>query len=306
MLAINYSKTSSYNDKLNLTGTASFQDRIGISSVHTETADAQGLLQSSNDIITRQTDHSDNQFMNMNFGRNDFDRPLTIMNLSANMQSSHSSSERNVISVFKSITVNNKDTSYNRRYLNNNQTFGARANLVYGGFRRMLFGRYNLGGVDLRLEQAFNYNQTNSSSRVSDFDSSAKKYTANNNLTNENNRKTIIYVPSLSLSKSFSRSRSSSFRSINLQAKFMEDMRSEKNVSTITWRNLDRVFRFFRYEAGLNFNTFHPNKINYNASLNYNKNFNYPSIDALYTIVDDINAYNITVGNPSLKNTTSV
>ncbi len=34
----------------------------------------------------------------------------------------------------------------------------------------------------------------------------------------------------------------------------------------------------------------------------YNKNFDYPSIDALYTIVDDINAYSITVGNPALKN----
>ena len=37
--------------------------------------------------------------------------------------------------------------------------------------------------------------------------------------------------------------------------------------------------------------------------MNYNKNFEYPSIDALFTIVDDINAYNITVGNPNLKNT---
>ncbi len=299
---INYSKTNSYNDNLNLSGTGSFQNRNGVSSVHTETADAQGLLQSTNDIFTRQTDRSDNQYLNLNYATNDYDRPLTNLNLNGSMQRSHSSSERNVISVFKSMTVNNKDTSYNRRYLNNYQTFGARTNLVYGGFKRLLFGRYNLGGVDLRLEQAFNYNQTNSSSQVSDFDSSAKKYTANNNLTNENNRKTISYVPALSVSKSFSRNRSSAFRSINLQAKFMEDIRSEKNVSTIAWRNMDRVFRFFRYEAGLNFNTFNPKKKNYNASLNYSKNFEYPSIDALYTIVDDINAYSITVGNPALKN----
>jgi hypothetical protein len=301
-LSVNYSKTNSYNDNLNLTGTASFQNRNGISSQHIETADAQGMPQSTNDIITRQTDRSDNQFMNLSFGRNDYDRPLTNVNLSANMQRSQSTSERNVTSVFKSMTVNNKDTSYNRRYLTNNETSGGRANLVYGGFRRLLFGRYNLGGVDLRLEQAFNYTQTNSSSRVSDFDSSSKKYTANNNLTNDNNRKTMSYVPALAITKSFSKNRSSVYKTINLQAKIMEDIRSEKNVSTIAWRNLNRAFRFFRYEAGLNFFSFSPKKYNYNASLNYNKNFDYPSIDALYTIVDDINAYSITVGNPALKN----
>ena len=304
-VTINYTKTNSYNDNLNLTGTASFLERNGISSVHTETTDAQGVPQSTNDIFTRQTDRSDNQYMNLSYAMNDYDRPLTNMNLNTNMQRSQSSSERNVISVFKSMTVNNKDTSYNRRYLNNNQTFGARTNLIYGGLRRLLFGRYNLGGVDLRLEQAFNYNQTTSSAQVSDFDSSAKKYTANNNLTNENNRKTINYVPALSVSKSFSRNRSSVYRNLNLQAKLMEDIRSENNVSTIAWRNLNRVFRFFRYEAGFYFNTFNPKKSNYNVSFNYNRNFDYPSIDALYTIVDDINAYNITVGNPNLKNTTS-
>jgi hypothetical protein len=296
-------KTNSYNDNLILNGTASFQDRNGISSNHTETSDAQGSLQSTNDISTRQSDRSDNQNMNLNYSRNDYDRPLTNINLSGNMQRSNASSEKNVISVFKSMTVNNKDTSYNRLYLNNNQTIATRANLVYGGFRRLLFGRYNLGGIDLRLEQAFNYTQTNSNSHVSDYDSSSKKYTDNKNLSNDNNKKTVGYVPALSLTKSFSKSSSFIYRNIYLQAKIMEDIKSEKNVSTIAWRNLNRVMNFFKYEAALNFNKFNTKKYNYNASLNYNKNFDYPSIDALYTIVDDINAYSITVGNPALKNT---
>lgn len=301
-VAINYARTNSYNDNLSLNGTASYQERNGTSSSHTETADAQGSLQSTNDIITRQTSQSDNQVLNLNFGKNDFDRPLTNMNLSAFIQRSYATSERNVISVFKSMTVNNKDTSYNRRYLNNNQTLGGRTNLVYGGFRRLLFGRYNLGNIDLRLEQAFNYTQVKGSSQVSDFDSSAKNYTANKNLSNDNNRTTFSYVPTLSVAKSFSKNRSSGYRSVNLTAKIMEDIRSEKNVSSIAWRNLDRVFHFFRYEAGLNFFSYQAKKPTYNAFLSYNKNYDYPSIDALYTIVDDINSYNITIGNPALKN----
>jgi hypothetical protein len=303
LVGINYTKTNSYNDNLNLSGAASFQNRNGISSNHTETADALGSLQSTNDITTKQSDRSDNQNMNLNFGRVDFDQPLTNINLSANLQRSNSYSERNVISVFKSMTVNNKDTSYNRLYLNNNQSFAARTNLVYSGLRRLLFGRYNLGGVDLKLEQALNYVQATSSARVSDYDSSSKRYTDNKNLSNENNKKTIGYVPALSVTKSFSKSRSFIYRNIYLQAKIMEDIRSEKNVSSIAWRNLNRVMPFFRYEAAINYNMFNTKKYNYNVSLNYNKNFDYPSIDALYTLVDDINAYSITVGNPALKNT---
>ena len=34
----------------------------------------------------------------------------------------------------------------------------------------------------------------------------------------------------------------------------------------------------------------------------YSRNYNYPSIDLLYTIVDDVNAYEIRIGNPLLQN----
>jgi len=301
-VSFNYSRTNTYNDNLNLNGVASFINRNSLSSNHTQTADAQGALQSSNNVFVRQTDHSDNQFMTLNFGRNDFDQPLTNMNISASIQRSLFSSEKNVTSIFKSITVNSQDTSYNRRYLNNNQNFGMRANMQYGGLKRLLLGRYNLGGVELMLEQEFNYNQVTSNAGVSDFDSSTKKFTTNNNLTNDNKRTTVNYVPGLSVTKSFSKSRFSRYRSINLQAKFMEDIRSEQNTSTIALRNLNRSFRFFRYEARLFLNSFHAKKYNYFMSLNYNKNFDYPSIDALYTIIDDINVYNITIGNPRLRN----
>jgi hypothetical protein len=113
------------------------------------------------------------------------------------------------------------------------------------------------------------------------------------------------YIPSLSFSKSINNNRLSVFKSINIQAKIMEDFRWENNQSSIVWRNLNRQMQFFRYEAGINYNSFNSQKNNYNLSMNYNKNFDYPSIDALFTIVDDINAYNITVGNPNLKNTTT-
>ncbi|MEY2902310.1 MAG: hypothetical protein RLY89_1416 [Bacteroidota bacterium] len=302
-IGFNYVKNNSYNDNFNLSGSASINDRKGLSTNFTETTDSKGVIQSTNDVSSRQTSQSNNQNLNLSYSKADNDQPLTNFSFNTNLQNSASNSERNVVSVFKSFTVNNRDTSYNRLYLNDNKNYGVRANLIYRGLRRLLFGRYNLGGIDLRLDQVFNINQSNSNSRVSDYDSASKNFIINNNLTNDNNRKTMGYIPGLSLAKSFNKNRLSVYKNLNIQAKIMEDFRWENNQSSIVWRNLNRQMQFFRYEASINYNSFNSQKNNYNISMNYNKNFEYPSIDALFTIVDDINAYNITVGNPNLKNT---
>jgi len=42
-----------------------------------------------------------------------------------------------------------------------------------------------------------------------------------------------------------------------------------------------------------------------NMSLAYNRNYDYPFIDQLYPIIDDINAYDIRIGNPYLLNRTN-
>jgi hypothetical protein len=52
----------------------------------------------------------------------------------------------------------------------------------------------------------------------------------------------------------------------------------------------------------VNYNYSKQKKYQLNGSANYTKNFDYPSIDQLYTIVDDINVYNTRVGNPFLRN----
>lgn len=300
----NYSKTNSYNDNLNLGGSASFQKREGASSQYTEIRDASGSLQSTNNQLSRETSRSDNQSLNLSYAKNDYDQPLTNVNFSGSVQHGHSSFARNVLSAFKSMTVNSKDTSYNRNYSNNSESLYAQANITYSGLKRLLFGRYNLGGVNLIFTQGVTYSQLTNNSVVSDFDSSSKNYQANKNLTNENRKTTGGYLPSLSLSKGFSKSSAGIYRSLNLQAKLIGDFRVEKNVSSIAQRNLDRSFQFFRYETGMNFSLYNQKKYSYNASFNYVKNYDYPSIDALYTIVDDINVYNITVGNPNLKKRT--
>jgi hypothetical protein len=302
---MNYSKTNSYNDNLSLSGSASLQKRDGVYNQYTEITDPGGLLQSTNAVTSRQTDNSDNESFNLSFAKNDYDQPLTNINVSGSMQRNHSSSERDVVSVFKSMTVNNKDTSYNRRYANSSESFFARANINYGGFKRLVFGRYSAGRINLNFTQDLNYSSSTNHAVVTDFDSSSKNYLANKNLTNNNSRQTMGYNPTLSLSKSTTKSRPFAYSGFNFQARLAGDFRSEKNASTIAQRNLDRSFQFFRYDAGVSYIRSNQKKYNFNTSLNYSKSFDYPSIDVLYTIVDDINVYNTIIGNPNLKNRTN-
>jgi hypothetical protein len=106
----------------------------------------------------------------------------------------------------------------------------------------------------------------------------------------------------LTLSKFFYKYADVYYRSLYVQVKLMDDFKTDKNTSSFAKRSLDRSFEFFRYEANLNYQYQKKEKYRYNASVYYRKNFEYPSIDRLYTLVDDINAYDIRIGNPNLRN----
>jgi hypothetical protein len=137
---------------------------------------------------------------------------------------------------------------------------------------------------------------------VSDYDSTAKLYKVNSNLSNENKKEVFEFTPILTLSKSFHKYTRVFSRSLDVYVKLMDDLKSDKNTSSFAKRNLDRSFAFVRYEGNLNYYYTKWENYRYNASVYYSKHLIYPSIDQLYTLVDDIDAYDIKVGNPHLKN----
>jgi hypothetical protein len=156
--------------------------------------------------------------------------------------------------------------------------------------------------VDVRLSQRLNYTRTADNSRVSDYDSTSKKYDVNGTLSNQNKRELFEYSPALRLSKNFSKFVGSRYRNINAQVIFLNDIKTDKNSSSFAKRNLDRSFQFFRYEGNISYSFQKQQKFYSYFNASYTKNFEYPSIDQLYTIVDNINVYDIRIGNPFLKN----
>lgn len=301
-IGVNYVKTNSYNDNLNVNGTASSSKEEGNSSQYTEVRDTANRLQSTNASNTLQNQQSDNESVNGSFANSDDEDPLKSFTIQFDGRRGNTVSETAVKSVFKSLTDASKSTSYNRHYSVNNNSVAVGGTLDYSGFKRMLLGRYNLFGVNLNFSQQLNYTRSLENSKVSDYDSTAKQYISNGNLSNQNKRETLEYTPSLGFSKNFFKYTDVKFQSINVQVKFLNAINTDKNMSSFAKRNLDRNFQFFRYEGNVSYQYQKMGKFQYYGNLYYTKNFEYPSIDQLYTIVDDINVYNTRIGNQYLKN----
>ncbi len=301
-LGIKYIKTNSYNDNFDINGKVNTSNESGHSYQSVEVRDSANQLQSTNGTTSRQSSQSDNESLGVNFATSKDEEPLKNVRAHVIVSRDRSTSEKDVISEFESFINGGKNTSNNRRYATNNQSLNINGSLDYSGFKRLLLGRYNLFGIDLSLNQWFNYTRTSTNAMVSDYDSSAKLYKVNSKLSNENKREVFEYTPIMALSKSIYKWADGFYRSLHMTVKLMDDFKTDKNTSTFAKRNLDRSFEFFRYEGDLNYQYTKRDKYRYNASVNYSKNFEYPSIDQLYTLVDEIDAYDIRVGNPYLKN----
>ncbi len=304
-LGINYVKTNSYYDNLNVNGTINTTNENGSSSRFTEVRDTVNRLQSTNTIITQQNRRSDNESLNVNFSRSNYEDPLKSFNVQFNARSGQTESEREVSSIFQSFTDTSKNTANNRHYATNNQTVSLGGTLNYAGFKRLLLGRYNLFGMDLNFTQSINYNRSTSNNLVGDYDSTTKEYITNGNLSNHNQKEVFEYIPSLAIAKSYYKWSDTYSRYLSMQFKILNEMKTDKNLSSFAKRNLDRSFQFQKYEGSINYQHDKREKYRYYMGVNYIKDFEYPSVDQLYTIVDDINVYNTRFGNPLLRNWTN-
>jgi hypothetical protein len=301
-VGINYVRTNSYNDNLNLNGSVGINNDKGSSVRYTEVRDSANQLQSKNSTNTKQSRRSDNESLSVNFGKSNYEDPIKDFNISVSARRGNSESQRDTRSTFQSFTDMTKNSSYNRRYVTNTQSVYVNGNLDYSGFKRLLLGRYNLFGINLNFTQRINYSRVSDNSIVGDYDSTSKKYITNSDLSNSNKRELFEYAPTLGLSKSLFKYNNVSVRNIYLQFRLADELKSDKNTSSFVKRNLDRSFQFMRYEGSFSYSYQKREVYQYFMSANYSRNFDYPLIDQLYTIVDDINVYNTRIGNPNLRN----
>ncbi len=301
-MGLNYIKTNSYNDNFAINGNATTTSSNGNSNRETTIKDLSGNLVSTNTSESNSNQKSNSQSLSGSFSKYGEDNPLAQFNTDININSSANTSDRYTKSSFKSYINSNDDTAYNRHYIDNRTNIRAGANISYSGLKRLLFGRFNFFGINLRFDQRFNYSKTTSDQKVFDHNSTSGKYDVNSKLTNNNQNQKIEYTPSLSLNKSFFKWKGTYSRNFSVSANLSQDIRQDKNTSSFAIRNLSRSFSFFRYQGNLSYNYNKRDKLSFNVNAGYDKNFEYVGIDQLYTITDGAEVFNIRIGNPNLKN----
>lgn len=304
-LGLNYQKNSGFNDDFNvrLNGRTSTNDGTNTQDIIVK--NDKGELLSTNLVNTVSKSNSQSVSTNFAYTKNDEESNLKSFRFNLGFNTGKNESERNVFSLFDSYTEPKDDTAYNRLYQSNDNNLALNASLNYSGLKRLLFRRFNFFGIDMSLNQNFNYNNTKRQNNVYDFDSTISQYKNNSTLTNYNNRTVFEYQPSLNLSKGFNKFTQKKFRSLMFMVSSNLQFLNEQNASSIANRNVDRSFQFLRYNGSTNYNYRKNNHYYINSSAGYGIDYSFPSIDQLYPIIDNINLYNLQAGAFNLRNTKS-
>ncbi|SDC89013.1 outer membrane beta-barrel protein [Niabella drilacis] len=250
------------------------------------------------------TSHSSSFNLNGYFNNNDYDEGINKKSFSTNfsVSSNNSESNSNQTSRFESFLDSIYTQNTDRKYHNENSNFTTNIGMNYNGLRSLLFGNYNFWNINIGLRNNFRYNKSDLNANVLELDTLTNTYQVNEALTNINSVVNIEDRPGISFFKTISRTLSDRYyKSISFRTDLQNQFLYQKNTSTLSYRNLERSFHFFTPSSSVYYNYNRFNQYNLNIGLSHNSSANAPSIDQLYPIVDNINKYNIVVGNPDLK-----
>lgn len=249
------------------------------------------------------TGNSNGFSISTNFrNKDDDDRNLKSFGINDNFSYTDNESLRKTFSNYISYQDSSQNRNLNRLYDNTSSNFSNNLSLNYNALKRLLFGNLSLWNINMVLNNNLEVSRVKSKSAVSDFDSITARYVNNDSLSNTNNITRLEDLPSLRLSKNFSKRLSDRFeRYINISAAAQGQLISEKNESSFDYRNLNRSFGFFTPTAAIAYTYQKYNAFTINASLSGNTNASIPTIDQLRPILDTVNKYTINLGNTALK-----
>ncbi|MCD2425030.1 outer membrane beta-barrel protein [Niabella pedocola] len=296
----NRKQATAFSTKANYTWNNSQSSNEGLTTAYRN--DTQMASQRRNS--TAATSHSNSFNLNGYFNNNDYDEGINKKSFSTNFSVTSNNSESNStqISRFESFLDSIYTQNTDRKYHNENSNFTTNIGLNYNGLRSLLFGNYNFWNINIGLRNNFRYNKSDLNADVLELDSVTNTYRINEALTNVNSVVNIEDRPGISFFKTISRVLSDRhYKSISFRTDLQNQFLYQRNTSTLSYRNLERSFHFFTPASSIYYNYNRFNKYNLNIGVTHSSSANAPTIDQLYPIVDNINKYNIVVGNPDLK-----
>ncbi len=300
---MNYNKSLDYNKRFSINASGrtgnSFSQNTSTSVIKSRA----GALIS--DRMSNSETNGDSKSFNTNIGYTnyDYENPLKAIDANVSFSRTENTSERNESSVYNFYTLTGvNNTTIKRRYDKQSNSTNFNGTIGYNGLKRLLFGRFNLFGIDISTNQNVTYRKQEDENNVFDIDANQKE-NANRYLTYTEASSSFQYVPSLSLNKSFNKWSSKKYNYYGIRASVNKQFIEENNQSSRGNRNIDRSFAFTRVNAGVSYSRQVTELYRLNGSLNYDNSFGYPSIDQIAPVVDSLNLYYLYKGGFNLVNT---
>jgi hypothetical protein len=304
-LGLNYNKNLGYNKSLNSTMKSSFRSNNSYENNSTDVMDSARNKLSTNSSQSNSSGSSNSINGNLNVSNYDDDNPKRSYSIYLNESINDNKTERLLKSNYKSYTTPQDDTSYNRKYNNETATQNININFDYNGFKRMLLRRYDFFGIDMNFTQYLNIDHSKSMNDVRDYNSINATYIKNNMLSNNETFNEVSYTPALTFSKNFSKYSSLGYRSFYNSITFGNRFVNSRNISDLLYRNIKRNFSLPEFNTNQYYSYNKGNDKRINVNVGYYRKINFPVIDQLAPITDDINPYNVRFGNTTLINNTS-
>ncbi|SDZ77508.1 Outer membrane protein beta-barrel family protein [Arachidicoccus rhizosphaerae] len=259
---------------------------------------------SANQVKNYSSSNGNNVSLNMMTTSNGWlnqDNSLNSYNLYLNSNYGSNNSFNHTENIFNSFVDTISSNTLIRNYNTNSDNFNVNANLRYNSLRQLLMGIYNFYNIQIGLNNGVGFSRNTMNSRVQDLDTVSHKYITNDYLTNNNTLSVFSYSPGLNMSKTINKSKQGQYFYFIVMASLDHQWLSQKNSSSILYRNIDKNYHFWQPSLNMNF---YKSKQDHYEVQGYFYGSYYPStpdIDQLVPIVDTTNRYNVTVGNPYLK-----
>lgn len=223
-----------------------------------------------------------------------------VLNMLYKLHLGNGGGDRLNIVDFNSLTNPLSDSKFNRKYIFETSEAFHQLSIEVKDIKGILFGKANLGGIDLSINNVLKIKTNKDENIVKDFINS--NYDRNAYLSNSTQVNSFEDMPSFSLYRVFRRGLANRFDqswSINANVRQLfqsQDIRSEKS-----FQNLKRNYSRFIPEVSLEFSDNQYGEHSRIYSIKYSTSVRIPTLSQFAPLIDSANIYTLFRGNINLK-----
>lgn len=207
----------------------------------------------------------------------------------------------------RSTFLSNTNPSFNKEYdrLYTQKDGHSINQSLYAGYprlKKLIFGRRQIGGIELGLSNTLTLTNGNYANKVLDLEPTSHLYYSNSYLTNTRNLSITDISPVLAISKSFSKDLTNRYsKNVSINVNIREQYYSLRHDATQVIQNIQYSYSKFVPDVSVRYFNHQYGDYEISSGITMLAKVNYPHIGQMAPLIDSANAWYIPMGNLHLK-----